>query len=76
MTQQEVKRARASKKLRDAIVYLYGTPIEKAALVASVNILKVLRVGSERGWLYPEEITKLAKLTQEQPAVKKVGVGK
>jgi len=76
MTQQEIRRTRASKKVQDAIKYLYGTPIEKAILVASVNVLKVLRTGTKRGWLYPEEIAKLTKLTQEQPAVKKVGVGK
>lgn len=74
MTQQEIRRA--SKKVQDAIKYLYGTPIEKAALVASVGILKVLCVGSKRGWLSPNEIKKLTKLTQERAAVKKAGAGK
>lgn len=71
-----VGRAKVAKRIQHAIKYLYGTPIEKTALTASVAILKVLRTGTKRGWLYPEEIAKLTKLTQVQPAVKKVGVGK
>jgi hypothetical protein len=73
---QEGPKRYYAKKVRKAITYLYGTPIEKATLTASVAILKVLYVGTKRGWLYPEEIAKLVKLTQELPAVKKVGVGK
>lgn len=75
MTNQ-TKQKGAAKRLQHAVKYLNGTPTEKAALTASVAILKVLRVGTERGWLYPEEIAKLTKLTQVQPAAKKVGVGK
>ncbi len=75
-TKQKIGRAKVAKRLQHSIKYLFGTPIEKAALTASVAILKVLCVGTKRGWLYPEEIAKLTKLTQAQPAVKKVGVGK
>ncbi len=75
-TKQKIGRAKVAKRMQHAIKYLYGTPVEKAVLTASVTILKVLRTGTKRGWLYPEEIAKLVKLTQAQPAVKKVGVGK
>jgi hypothetical protein len=68
MTNKELKRAARSKsyyakKLRKAVIYLYGTPIGKKPLIAAVGILKVLSLGTKRGWLYPQEIATLAKLT-------------
>jgi len=75
MTKTESRRAKArqaryAKKLRKAVIYLYGTPIGKKPLIASVGILKVLSLGTKRGWLYPEEITKLVKLTACKPVRK------
>lgn len=61
---------RYAKRVRRAITYLCGTPIDKESLVATISILKVLSVGTERGWLYPEEIAKLTKLTAKCPAKK------
>jgi hypothetical protein len=68
MTSKELKRAKArqvryAKKLRKAAIYLYGTPIGKKPLIAAVGILKVLSLGTKRGWLYPQEIATLTKLT-------------
>jgi len=80
MTKDELRRAKArqtgpkryyAKKLRNAITYLYGTPIDKKPLTASVGILKVLSLGTKRGWLYPEEINKLATLTASVKSVRK-----
>jgi hypothetical protein len=76
---KELKRAKArqayyAKKLRRAIIHLYGTPINKMPLIASVSILKVLSLGTERGWLYPQEITKLVKLTAGRKPVRKHAV--
>jgi len=69
MTKNELKRAKArqaryAKKLRKAVVYLYGTPIGKKPLIAAVGILKVLSLGTKRGYLYPQEIATLVKLTR------------
>jgi hypothetical protein len=68
LTKNELRRtkarqARYAKKLRKAVSYLYGTPIGKKPLIAAVGILKVLSLGTKRGWLYPQEIATLAKLT-------------
>jgi hypothetical protein len=75
MTKDELRRAKArqaryAKKLHKAALYLNGTPIDKKPLIASVGILKVLSLGTKRGWLYPEEITKLVKLTACKPVRK------
>jgi hypothetical protein len=76
MTPKELKRAKArqaryAKKLHKAALYLYGTPINKMPLIAAVGILKVLSLGTKRGWLYPEEIAKLTKLTAGSKPVRK-----
>ena len=61
MTKKELRRTKAQTVCN--AIYLYGTPIGKKPLIASVSILKVLSLGTERGWLIPEEIAKLTKLT-------------
>jgi len=76
MTKTESRRAKArqaryAKKLRKAVIYLYGTPIDKKPLTAAVGILKVLSLGTKRGWLYPEEIKKLATVTTSVKSVRK-----
>lgn len=77
MTSKELKQAKQdgpnkhiAKKLQKAIDYLYGTPIDKKSLTNAVNILKVLRAGAQRGWLYPEELARIAKLIERKPARK------
>jgi hypothetical protein len=72
MTKNELRRAKArqaryAKKLCKAALYLNGTPIDKKPLIAAISILKVLSLGTKRGWLCPEEIVKLATLTMGRP---------
>jgi hypothetical protein len=57
-------------RLQRAINYLYGTPIDKKSLELAVNLLKTLHTGVRRGWLYPEELAKIAKLIERKPARK------
>jgi len=68
---QAQRRSYYAKKIDRAIVYLYGTPISKRALVVSVTILRLLEAGTQRGWLYPTEIRKLAKLIAAGKPVRK-----
>lgn len=77
MTKNELRQARArryyAKKVRSAIVYLYGTRIDKKPLMMAVGILRVLSVGIERGWLYPEDIVKLMTLVRTKSLRKHAG---
>jgi hypothetical protein len=57
---------RATKQMTNAIKYLYGTPIDKEPLMASLAILRLARAGARRGWLSLGEIKKLTKLTVEK----------
>jgi hypothetical protein len=63
MTNKELKRAARSKsyyakKLRKAVIYLYGTPIGKKPLIAAVGILKVLSLGTRHRRASPSESTR------------------
>ncbi len=77
MTSKELKRAKAQQegpkryyaaKVQKAINYLPLTPIDKKSLTDAVTILGILRRGTRRGWLYPEDIARLVKLTQKSAA--------
>lgn len=81
MTSKELKRVKArqegpkryyAKKVQNAINYLYGTPIDKKSLVDAVTILGILRRGTRRGWLYPEDLARLTVLRAANPAKKHV----
>jgi len=81
MTSKELKRAKARQegpkryyaaKVQRAISYLYGTPISKKALTDAVTILGILRRGTRRGYLYPEDLARLAVLRAAKPAKKHV----
>jgi len=79
MTSKELKRARARQegpkryyaaKLQRAISYLPATPIDKKSLTDAVTILGILRRGTRRGWLYPEDLARLTELRGAKPAKK------
>lgn len=72
MTSKELKAAKerrerpkrkAAKKLHDAGYYLYTSTVPESTLTPAMRILRICEQAARRGWMYPEEITKMAKLT-------------
>lgn len=61
---QERPKRRAAKKLHNAAYRLtISKDIPESTLTPSCRILRICELAARRGWMWPEEITKIAKLT-------------
>lgn len=73
MTKQELKRAKerqerpkrkAAKKLHDAGYHLtISKDIPESTLTPSLRILRICELAARRGWMWPEEVVKIALIT-------------
>ena len=82
MTKQELKRAKerqerpkrkAAKKLHNAAYRLtISRDIPESTLTPSCRILRICELAARRGWMWPEEIVKLAKLTGKEIEIGKL----